>query len=214
MKQSLELLVQAMQQYPRRLTAGLGALLLGTGVTAVAVAPLTPEAAGKPVQQVIETVSPMPVLPTAQAAAHAAFELYHSDLTRRDDSVQSLLKRLGVRDSEATAFLGSDPTTRRLLLNGEAGKLVSARTDDKGRLIELKALWLARSGKEFARLQIGQDDKGLRSQLEVGPLERKVRLAGATIRSSLFDATEAARLPDNLPCILAACAASAISTLI
>lgn len=199
MKQSLELLAHTLRQHPRRLMAGLGALLLGTGVTAVAVAPLTPDAADLPIQQVVESVMPMPFVPsTVQTAAPATFELYHSDLTRRNDSVQSLLKRLGVRDSEAAAFLGRDPTTKRLLLNGNPGKLVSARTDDKGKLIGLKVLWLARSGKEFARLQISHGGKGLRSQLELGPLERKVRLAGATIRGSLFEATEAARLPDSV----------------
>ncbi len=198
MQQRLELLLQAMQRHPRRLMAGLGALLLGTGVTAVAVAPLAPDAADLPVQQVVESVTPVLTAPLAQAKAPARFELFHSDLTRRNDSVQSLLKRLGVRDSDAAAFLGRDPTTRRLLLNGNPGKLVSASTDDKGKLIELKALWLAHSGKEFARLQIDQDSKGLRSQLEVGPLERQLRLAGATIRGSLFEATEAARLPDSV----------------
>ncbi len=191
MKQHLQLLAQAMRQHPRRFMAGLGALLLGTGVTAVAVAPLTPDT-DLPVRQVVETVTPL----ATQPGQATSFELFHSDLTRRNDSVQSLLKRLGVRDGEAAAFIGGDPTTR-LLLGGKAGKLVSARTDDKGRLIELKALWLADSGKEFVRLQIGQD-QGLRSRLETGPLRRQVRLAGATIRSSLFDATEAARLPDSV----------------
>ena len=198
MKQRFELLVQAMQRHPRRMMAGLGALLLGTGVTAVAVAPLAPDAADLPVQQVVESVTPVPTDPLAQAKPPARFELFHSDLTRRNDSVQSLLKRLGVSDSEAVSFLGRDPVTRRLLLDGPAGKLASTRTDGKGKLIELKVLWLARSGKEFARLQIGQGSKGLRSQLEIGPLERKVRLAGATIRGSLFEATEAARLPDSV----------------
>lgn len=198
MKQRIELLVQAMQRHPRRMMAGLGALLLGTGVTAVAVAPLAPDAADLPVQQVIESVTPALTAPRAQAKPPTRFKLFHSDLTRRNDSIQSLLKRLGVSDSEAVAFLASDPTVRRLLLNGNPGKLVSASTDDKGQLLELKALWLASSGKEFARLQIKQGSKGLRSQLTVGPLERKVRLAGATIRNSLFEATEAARLPDNV----------------
>lgn len=198
MKSSIQLLVQAMQRHPRRFMAGLGALLLGTGVTAVAVAPLAPDAADLPTQQVVETITPPSDLPVAQSALSARFELFHSDLTRRNDSIQSLLKRLGVRDSDAAAFLGRDPTTRRLLLNGNPGKLVSVRTDNKGKLIELKALWLARSGKEFARLQINQGSQGLRSQLEVGPLERKVRLAGATVRNSLFEATEAALLPDSV----------------
>ncbi len=198
MKQHFELLLQAMQQHPRRMMAGLGALLLGTGVTAVAVAPLAPDAADLPVQQVVESVTPALTAPLAQAKAPARFELFHSDLTRRNDSVQSLLKRLGVSDSEAVTFLGRDPVTRRLLLDGPAGKLASARTSDKGQLLELRVLWPARNGKEFSRLRIERDGKGLHSKLELGPLQRKVQLAGATIRSSLFEATDAAKLPDSV----------------
>lgn len=198
MKQHLELLVQTMQQHPRRMMAGLGALLLGTGVTAVAVAPLAPDAADLPVQQVVESVTPALTATLAQAQAPTRFELFHSDLTRRNDSVQSLLKRLGVNDSEAVAFLGRDPVTRRLLLDSPAGKLASTRTSDKGQLLELRVLWPAKNGKEFSRLRIELGAQGLQSKLEIGPLQRKVRLAGATIRSSLFEATDAVRLPDSV----------------
>ncbi len=198
MQQRLELLVRAMQRHPRRLMAGLGALLLGTGVTAVAVAPLAPDAADLPVQQVTEPITPLLTAAPAQARPAARFELFHSDLTRRNDSVQSLLKRLGVSDSEALAFLGRDPAMRRLLLDGPAGKLASTRTSDKGQLLELRVLWPAKNGKEFSRLRIERGAQGLQSKLEIGPLQRKVRLAGATIRSSLFEATDAARLPDSV----------------
>ena len=198
MKQRFELLVQAMQRHPRRMMAGLGALLLGTGVTAVAVAPLAPDAADLPVQQVVESVTPVLTDPLAQAKPPARFELFHSDLTRRNDSVQSLLKRLGVSDSEAVSFLGRDPVTRRLLLDGPAGKLASTRTSDKGQLLELRVLWPAKNSKEFNRLRIERGAQGLQSKLDIGPLQRKVRLAGATIRSSLFEATDAARLPDSV----------------
>ena len=102
---SSSLLVRGLLRHPRRITLGVGAILLGTGVTAFGIAPLAPDAADLPVQQVVESVTPVLTDPLAQAKPPARFELFHSDLTRRNDSVQSLLKRLGVSDSEAVTFL-------------------------------------------------------------------------------------------------------------
>ena len=199
MNDKFDLLAQAVRRHPRRIMAGLGALLLGTGVTAVAVAPLTPDAADLPVRQIVEAVSPVRApAPDAAAATAAPFLLFRSDVTREDDSVQSLLRRLGVNDGNAAEFLRRDPTTRRLLLDGPAGKLVTVQTDDQRRLHRMTVLWLARSGKEYARLQVMADDSGLRSRLELGPLKRSVRLAGAAIHGNFFEAMDDARLPDNV----------------
>lgn len=212
MKSRIELLVQTMQRHPRRIMAGLGALLLGTGVTAVAVAPLARDATELPVRQVVESVSPLPAAPLAQAATAtpAPFVLFRSDLTRRNDSVQSLLKRLGVRDSDAAAFLRSD-NTARVLLSGDAGKLVSVETDDQG-LQRLTARWLPdENDRHFSRLVVERGaDKRFASRLELAPLDRSVRLASGTIRNTLFEATDAARLPDDIAAQLADLFASEI----
>lgn len=212
MKSRIELLVRATQRHPRRLMAGLGALLLGTGVTAVAVAPLAPDATELPVRQVVESVSPLLAAPLAQAtsATPAPFVLFRSDLTRRDDSVQSLLKRLGVRDSAAAAFLRGDQTAR-VLLTGDAGKLVSVETDGEG-LRGLTARWLPdEEGKHFSRLVVERGiGKTFASRLELAPLDRSVRLASGTIRHTLFEATDAARLPDSVAAQLADLFASEI----
>ena len=197
MKQAIERLRQILRRHPRRFMAGLGALLLGTGVTAVAVAPLSADGANPPLREVIESVTPMAQPARTQAAT--PFVLFRSDLTRRSDSVQSLFRRVGVNDSRASAFLRGDATARALLL-GEAGKLVSVETDERHRLLRLTARWLPETdGEQFSRLVVEPGaDGALRSRLELAPLQRSVRLSSGAIRSNLFAAMEAARLPDAI----------------
>ena len=196
-RHSAQQLRQIIQRHPRRLMAGLGALLLGTGVTAVAVAPLSADGADPSLREVVESVSHLPQPARAQAAT--PFVLFRSDLTRRSDSVQSLFKRLGVNDSRAAVFLRGDKTARALLL-GDAGKLVSVETDERHRLLRLTARWLPEAdGEEFSRLVIESGaDGALHSRLELAPLQRSVRLSSGVIRSNLFAAMEDARLPDDI----------------
>ena len=49
---------EAISRHPRRVMGGVGALLLGTGVTAFGIAPLAPDAADLPVRQVVEALPP------------------------------------------------------------------------------------------------------------------------------------------------------------
>jgi murein DD-endopeptidase MepM/ murein hydrolase activator NlpD len=188
---------QLLQRHPRRLMAGFGALLLGTGVTAVAVAPLSADGTDPPQREVVESVGHLPQ--PARTQAGTPFVLFRSDLTRRSDSVPSLLRRLGVNDSRASAFLRSDASARTLLV-GEAGKLVSVETDERHRLLRLTARWLPEADSDwFSRLVIEPGTDGaLCSRLELAPLQRSVRLSSGVIRSNLFAAMEDARLPDDI----------------
>ncbi len=199
MNYTLATLARLVQRHPRHVMAGLGALLLGTGVTAVAVAPLAPDAADLPVRQIVEAVAPPPAPAEARSEAAAVpFRLFRSDLTRRDDSVQSLLQRLGVRDGAAAAFLRQDKTAR-VLLTGLAGKLVEVETDDRQGMLRLTARWAADDERQFSRLVIEPGpQQGWQSRLELAPLKRSTRLASGTIRSTLFAAMDEARLPDYI----------------
>ena len=117
-----------LQQYPKHFVAGLGAILLGTGVTAFGVAPLEAQISDLPVQQVVEQV-PHAALAAQLSAAPAAtgspaelqapvpFVLFRTDVTRRNDTVQSLLQRLGVSDSAAQQ-LGRIGVAAQKLLRG------------------------------------------------------------------------------------------------
>ena len=64
--------------------------------------------------------------------------LARGDVTRANDTANTLTKRLGIVDDQLNAFLQADVTSRKLW-QGRAGKLVSATTDDSGKLTELVA---------------------------------------------------------------------------
>jgi murein DD-endopeptidase MepM/ murein hydrolase activator NlpD len=186
---------------------GLGVLLLGTGVTAFGIAPLAPDASDLPVRQVIEALN----TPTQQdidnllaAQPAAPLVLFRSDTTRRDDTAQSLLLRLGVSDSQAQAFLRNDPVARQLLQAGRTGRPVSVEASDRQELLRLTARWLSADERSFTRLVVEKTPQGsLTSRLEQGALTASARLASGVIRSSLFAATDEAGIPDPVAIQLA-----------
>lgn len=192
---------ESLHRHPRRIMAGVGTLLLGTGVTAFGIAPLAPDAADLPVSTVQESLSLAPMVPP-DLQSGPSLRLYRSDGIRPDDTAQSLLQRLGVGDAEAQAFLRQDGLARQLFI-GRGSKLVSVETDTGNRLQMLTARWLPDNGDRFNRLVIERGDNGLRSRLETAELMPSIQLASGEIRSSLFAATDAANLPDSVAIQLA-----------
>ena len=186
-------------------------LLAGTAITAFGIAPLAPDAADMPRRIVSESVAIDGLAAQIDELARHTLELNRSDLSRASDTADSLLRRLGVSDPEAAAFLRSDRDGRRLI-EGRAGKMVQARTSDDGRLIELVARYAApeTAGSSatntppslFTRLTIRRAATDLSgafvSKIELAPLQAQRRMGGGTIRSSLFAATDEARLPDAI----------------
>jgi murein DD-endopeptidase MepM/ murein hydrolase activator NlpD len=131
------------------------------------------------------------------------FVLFRSDVTRRDDTVATLLQRLGVNDSEASAFLRQHAAAAELF-KGRVGKLVMAEADDQQRLVRLTARWLpSDDSPTYRRLVAERTDNGMQARVESAEFTTAVRLSSGTIRSSLFAATDAARLPDSIASQLA-----------
>ena len=192
----------AVQRHPRRVMGALGTLLLTTGVTAFGIAPLAPDAADLPVRQVLQAVE-LPVLPPAPwdaglsgSVPAAAFTLFRHDTTRREDTAESLLKRMGVKDAQAQVFLRTHPASRDLL-KGRAGKLVSLEFNAKQQLTKLTARWVANADDtRFQRLVVERQGQGFQARLEQAPMVVATRINSGTIESSLFAATDAARIPD------------------
>ena len=193
-----------LQRHPKRVMGGLGALLLGTGVTAFGVAPSDADIDNLPVRQLVEAVQPA-VATTARGSLDAPvpFVLFRSDTTRREDTAQSLLQRLGVSDSAASTFLRTDKVAAELF-KGRAGKLVMAEADDNQRLLRLTARWLpSDSSPTYSRVVVERTGETWTSRIESAEFTASVRLSSGTIRSSLFAATDAARLPDDIASQLA-----------
>ncbi|MBX3621762.1 MAG: peptidoglycan DD-metalloendopeptidase family protein [Rhizobacter sp.] len=180
--------------------------LMGFGVTAFGIAPLAPDAADLPRRMVTEIVTPEDITSQLEALASHSAQFYRNDLTRSADTADSLLARLNVADTAAAAFVRSNPTARKLL-EGRAGKIVQARTNDTGALEELVARYPAENSDQFnthfSRLRITRAGDGFTAVVETAPLETQVRASTGTIRSSLFAATDEAKIPDPVAIQLA-----------
>ena len=180
--------------------------LAGVGVAAYAIATQAPDANSLPRQVLSETLAPIDVLPQVESLAAVSLDFYRTDLTRSSDSIDTLLRRLGVNDVDAAKFLRGDINSRQLLA-GRAGKMVQVRTDKLGRLGVLVGRWApsdaSLQGTHFSRLTIAREGDQLVSRLETAPLETSIRLGSGVVRSSLFAATDEARIPDGVAAQLA-----------
>jgi len=187
-------LTTLIRHHRRPVLAVLGTLMLGTGVVAFGVSPALPDAAQWPVRQVVETMD-APLAVSELSASNPEFLIHQSQLTRRDDSLQALLKRLGVDDREAQTFLAHDATSR-LLLTGASGKLASVTRTPQGRLKTLSVRWVDTSSQRVSLLVVEQQESGYRSRLEQPTPRRLEQVGSLTVRSSFYAATDLAGIPD------------------
>jgi murein DD-endopeptidase MepM/ murein hydrolase activator NlpD len=200
---SVSLLLQRTGAWCRRrsrlLSGGFVVLLGGFAAAAFSVAPLLPDPADQPQRLVVDSLALQGLPQQLDALAEHDLELWRSELTRATDTIDSLLRRLGVADAEAAAFMRADPLARRLL-DGRAGKMVQAQATANGTLRKLVARYAAADDAhkqpQFTRLSLQRGPGGWSSRVELAPLVGQARLAGGTIRSSLFAATDEARIPD------------------
>ncbi len=197
----LTFLDRTVKRFPGRITAVFAALILGAGGGALALANLAPDASDLPVQEVLESVPALPLnLPTDLNVP--SFNLFRSEVTRSTDTADTLLSRLGVDDPVAAAYLRSNATSRQVLF-GRSGRNVTAETSDNNHLLKLSARWSPDENGNFNRLVIERTAVGFQSRIEVDALTASTRLASGTIQSSLFAATDEARIPDSIATQLA-----------
>ncbi len=188
-------------QHHKRVTAVVAALLLGGGGGAFAVASLGPDPADITVREVLETVQPLSLPDYSQIAA-PSYVLYRTETTRNNDTADTLLKRLGVDDTEAAAFLRSDANARQILL-GRSGRQVTAEATADQRLSKLTVRWSTDTEGQFQRLIIERNGNHFASQIETAALRAGSQLASGTIQSTLFAATDEAKIPDAVAVQLA-----------
>lgn len=191
----------AVRRHPRRLSGAVLTLLAGSAVTAFGIAPLATDAIDLPRRVVTEAVSIEDFAQQIDELSRQTLQLTRSEISRASDTADSLLRRLGIVDASAAAFLRTDRTARRLP-QGRGGKMLQARSTGDGRLLELVARYPAidssLAASHFARLTIARAPSGFTSRIETVPLQVQVRMGGGTIRSSLFAATDEARLPEAM----------------
>ena len=191
----LNTIAASLRRHPKRVAGTLAALLLGTGVTAFGVVPLAPDAAKLPVRQVLEAVQTLPLRSQLDALADHRFKLFRTDSTRSNDTFDTLLRRLNISDPAAAAFMRKDANAR-LALAGRAGKTVHVEADDAQALSKFTTRWPTDDEALFKRLVIERNGNSFTSSIETAPYVANARLAGGVIQTSLFAATDEARIPD------------------
>ena len=184
-------------RHPGKITAALSSALLAMAGGAFAVASLGPDAAKLPVSNLTEAVA----VPSLQAQADALdlhdLRLLRSDTTRSADSAESLLRRLGIVDAEAARYMRSQAQVRDAL--SRSGRSVTAEATDQQQLTQLSVRWLRQeSDTQFQRLTVTRDERGLSTRLETVPMSASIRVSGGKVSSSLYAASDEARLPDSV----------------
>ena len=193
----LNAIADSLRRHPKRITGTLAVLLLGTGVTAFGVAPLAPDAADLPVSQILEVVQPLSTQAQTDALGDFRFNLFRTESTRSSDTASSLLKRLNLDDAAAVAFLRTDANAQQIL-TGRPGKTVTAEASENQQLLKLSMRTPTDDDTLFQRLVIERTKTGFSSRIETAPYTHSARLASGSIQTSLFAATDDARIPDSV----------------
>ncbi|MEI6717979.1 MAG: M23 family metallopeptidase [Betaproteobacteria bacterium] len=185
--------------HPKRAMAAVAVVLSLAGGGALAIAGLDATLDNTPVRSVLETVT---ALTQTSSSADKALLLFRSDLSRTNDTADSLLNRLGVSDAQAAGFLRTSAVARQNLL-GRAARLVSVETNAGHQLNRMTVRWATDGSDQFSRWVVTRVGDTFTEQLEKAPLQANQRLGSGTIQSSLFAATDDANIPDSVAVQLA-----------
>jgi murein DD-endopeptidase MepM/ murein hydrolase activator NlpD len=147
------------------------------------------------VKQVFEAVTPLSAVDQiADLEAHT-FTLFRNETTRSSDTAEALLRRLGISDPAAAAFVRANPDARNALLS-RPGRTVTAEATPENTLQKLSARWIPDSDGGFKRFVVEKTPAGFKARTETDALTPGTRLASGVVRSSLFAATDDAGIPD------------------
>ena len=186
-------------RHPKHVTAALAIVLLGGGGGAFAVANLGPDASNLPVRILVENLETPNLEQQVAELEQKTLKLYRNDITRGSDTAESLLRRLGLLDSAAATYIRQTPEVRQALLN-RSGRNVSVEANEQQQLLTLTTRWLKNdTDTQFQRMVITRNDNNKFSvRTDSAPLTASVRMTGGTVASSLYAASDEARLPDNV----------------
>ena len=146
-------------RHPKHVTGVLAAVMLGGGGGAFAVANLGPDASNLPVSTLVETLETPNLDLQVAALEQKTLRLYRNDMTRGTDTAESLLRRLGLVDSVAAAYIRQTPEVRQALLN-RSGRNVSVEANEQQQLLTLTTRWLKNDNdSQFQRMVITRNDK-------------------------------------------------------
>ncbi len=118
---------------------------------------------------------------------------FHTDQVRHKDTLGSLFERMAVKDQEAIKFLMLSPDARAVNTQLMPGHNIEAKTNLDGKLLHLKYELDAEN-----ILVARQAQDGFTVTTEKLALQSTPVLKSATIKDSLFGATDEAGIPDQI----------------
>ena len=130
---------------------------------------------------------------TENSSADITQSFWYKDYVRRDDTLQSILSRLNIRNRDAIAHIHNHEVASEIARSLIPGKQIEAETDSDGNLIKLE---YQLSADQF--ITIHHTENGYESRKATYPLDVRPILKSAEIRSSLFGATDDANIPDHI----------------
>lgn len=157
--------------------------------TAFGIAPQT-IVGNVPTSKIVEELV-LPETVTSLDEAHQQF--WYKEHVRRDDTYNSLLSRLNIRNREAIDYLRNDPVANEIAATLKPGHQIEAQTDIDGNLISLE---YQLDSDQF--IAVTKTPDGYTANKVIHQLETRPILKSAEIRSSLFGATDAANIPDSI----------------
>ena len=178
------------------IAAGVTGLSLMGVVAATAVAPDTVPA-DILFERVVQTL-PAPV--TSIASAEASLPFVYNERIQAGDTLQAIFNRLRIDDAEAVAYLSSADAGKRAIRQLRAGRSVTAVVSPEGRVMSFSLP----IGNTTEQVVVERGESGL--ALREAPNSTQtamVEMRSGTITHSLFGATDAAGLPDNVATQLA-----------
>ena len=150
-----------------------------------------------PTETVLEEIS-LPIEEMSLSATTPAQSFWYKDFVRRDDTLQSILSRLNIRNRDALDFIRSDQTASEIARSLIPGRQIEAETDIDGNLVNFEFQLNTDQYVTIRKTPDGYQAEKQFQQLEIRPI-----LKSATISNSLFGATDAANIPDHIAIQLA-----------
>ena len=139
------------------------------------------------------TIAEDVTLPLAVSNVNRDEIFWQTDQVRRDDTLFSLFKRMTIRDEDAIKFLMLSPDARAINTQLTPGHRLEIKTNLDGKLLHLEY-----ELDDENILVAGLTPQGYRVATQKLLLQNREVLKSATIRDSLFGATDDAGIPDQI----------------
>lgn len=126
-------------------------------------------------------------------------EFLHEQRIEKNDTIASLVHRLGISDPRLAEFIRTNAKTAAAARQLRPGQVVSAYTDADG---QLKRLYFPLSAQD-SLLSIEKANGTYAARDDRVKFDRQVAVGSGEVRTSLFAATDAAGVPDQVAIQLA-----------